>query len=43
VAQAFAQVEAYITDEGINLTDILTLITVLETAFEDPNRMAIAE
>jgi hypothetical protein len=43
VGQAFAQVKAYITDEGINLADIPALITVLEMAFRDPDHVAIAE
>jgi hypothetical protein len=28
--QAFAQVKAYITNDGLNLADILALITILE-------------
>jgi hypothetical protein len=43
VGQAFAQVEAYITNEGINLTDVLALITVLKTAFRNPDYVAVAE
>jgi hypothetical protein len=33
---------AYITDKGINLADVLALITVLGTVFEDPACMEIA-
>jgi hypothetical protein len=36
-------VEAYITDKGINLTDVPAVITVLETAFGNPNHVATAE
>jgi hypothetical protein len=43
VGQAFAQVEAYITDEGIDLADVPTLIIVLKTAFGDPDHVATAE
>jgi hypothetical protein len=43
VAHAFLQVDAYITDKGINLADVLALIMVLETAFRDPDCVAIAE
>jgi hypothetical protein len=43
VGQAFAQVEAYITDEGNNLTDVSALIIVLERAFRVLDRIAIAE
>jgi hypothetical protein len=43
VGQTFAQVETYITDEDINLTNVPALITVLETAFGNPGHMAIAE
>jgi hypothetical protein len=43
VGQAFTQVKAYITDEGNNLADIPSLITVLEMAFRDPNRMVTAK
>jgi hypothetical protein len=43
VGQAFAQVKAYITDKDINLPDVPALITVLETAFGDPNCVVTAE
>jgi hypothetical protein len=43
LGQAFAQVKAYMTDKGTNLADVPALITVLETAFEDPDRMATVE
>jgi hypothetical protein len=43
VGQAFAQVEAHITDEDINLADVPALITVLKTAFGNPDCMVIAE
>jgi hypothetical protein len=43
VGQAFTQFKANITDEGIYLTDIPTLITVLKMAFRDPDYVAIAE
>jgi hypothetical protein len=43
MGQVFTQVETNITDEGINLTDLPALITVLETAFGDPNHVATAE
>jgi hypothetical protein len=33
VSSAFTQVDAYITDEGINLADVPTLITILKTTF----------
>jgi hypothetical protein len=42
-SHAFVQVEAYITDEGINQADVPALITVLETAFRDPDDIATAE
>jgi hypothetical protein len=37
------QVKAYITDNGINLTDVPALITVLEIVFGDPDRVVTAE
>jgi hypothetical protein len=43
VGQAFMQVEAYITNEGNNLTDVPALITVLEMAFRDPDHVVTAE
>jgi hypothetical protein len=43
VGQVFTQVKAYITDKGINLADVLPLITVLEIACEDPKGMATPE
>jgi hypothetical protein len=43
VGQAFAQVKAYVTNEGINLANVLALIMVLEMAFGDPDRVMIAE
>jgi hypothetical protein len=43
VGQYFAQVEAYITDGGINLADVPALITVLETAFWDPDCLTTVE
>jgi phosphomannomutase len=43
VGQAFMQVEAYITDEGINLADVPALIMILEIAFRDPDHVATAE
>jgi hypothetical protein len=43
VAQAFAQVEANITDNNINLADVPALITVLKTVFWDPDHVATAE
>jgi hypothetical protein len=43
VGQAFAQIEAYITNEGINLKDVPALIMIVETAFEDPNHVVIVE
>jgi DNA repair ATPase RecN len=43
VGQAFAQVEAHITNEGINLTDVPALMTVLEMAFSDPDHLATVE
>jgi hypothetical protein len=43
VDQAFAQVKAYIINEDINLTDVPALVTILETAFRDPDCMATAE
>jgi coenzyme F420-reducing hydrogenase beta subunit len=43
VGHAFAQVKTYITDKGINLTDVPALITVLQTAFGDSDCVVIAE
>jgi hypothetical protein len=43
VGQAFVQAEAYITDEDINLANVLMLIIVLEMAFGDPDCVATAE
>jgi hypothetical protein len=43
VGQAFTQVETHITNEGINLTDVPALITVLEITFGDADRVARAE
>jgi hypothetical protein len=43
VGQDFARIEAYMTDKGINMVDVPALITVLETAFGDPNHVATAE
>jgi hypothetical protein len=40
---AFTQVETYILDSDVNLTDIPVLITILETAFGDPDSIAIVE
>jgi hypothetical protein len=40
---AFAQVENYITNKGINLTDISALIKVLEIAFRDRDCVAMTE
>jgi hypothetical protein len=34
---------AYITNDGINLTDVTALITGLETASRDPYHIATAE
>jgi hypothetical protein len=39
VYKAFSQIEDYITVDVINLADVLTLITILETAFGDPDRV----
>jgi hypothetical protein len=43
VGQAFTHVEAYITEEGINQTHVPALITILETAFRDPDHVVTAE
>jgi predicted transcriptional regulator len=43
LGQAFVQVEAYITNEGINLADVPALIAVLKTAFRDPDYVATVE
>jgi hypothetical protein len=43
VSQTFTHVKAYVTEEGFNLTAILALITVLETAFGNLDRVAITE
>jgi hypothetical protein len=43
VGQAFTWVKAYITDEGINLTDVLALIMVLEMGFKDLDHVATLE
>jgi hypothetical protein len=42
LGEDFVQVEAYITDEDINLADVSTLITVLEMAFWDPDCVVTA-
>jgi hypothetical protein len=43
VGQDFTQVEAYDMEEGINLTHVPALITVLKTAFGGPDGVARAE
>jgi hypothetical protein len=43
VGQAFVQVEAYITNKGINLTVVPVMITVLETEFGEPDCVTTAE
>jgi hypothetical protein len=43
VGPTCTQVEAYITDEGINLRDVPALITTLKTGFGDPDRMVTTE
>jgi hypothetical protein len=43
VGQAFPQVKAYITDDGINLTDISTSITILKTAFGDKDHITTVQ
>jgi hypothetical protein len=43
LGQALVQVEADITNEGINLADNPALITVLEMAFGDLYHVATAE
>jgi hypothetical protein len=43
VHQAFAQVETYITDEDINLADVLALLTILEMAFGVLNHIVTTE
>jgi hypothetical protein len=43
IGQAFAQVKAYITNDGMNLTDFPAMITVLETAFRDLDFMPTAK
>jgi predicted butyrate kinase (DUF1464 family) len=43
VGQDFVQVEAYITNEGITLTDVPALIKVLQIAFGDADRVVTAE
>jgi predicted transcriptional regulator len=43
VGLAFTQAKAYITNKGINLADVPALITVLETAFRNPDRVATVE
>jgi hypothetical protein len=41
--QAFVQVEAYLTKEGIKLADVQALITILEMAFRERDCHATAE
>ena len=41
--EAMDQVQAYITDDRINLANLAALITILEIAFGNPNRVAEAE
>jgi G:T/U-mismatch repair DNA glycosylase len=43
VGQAFAQVEAYIIDEGINLTEVPAIITVLKMAIRDSDGVRTVE
>jgi hypothetical protein len=43
VGQVFAQVEAYVTDDCINLGNVLTLIVILQMVFRDPEHVVIAE
>jgi hypothetical protein len=43
VGQAFTQVVGYITGKVIKLTDVTTVITVMETGFVEPDSMATAE
>jgi uncharacterized protein YpmB len=43
VGKDFAQVEAYNTNEGINLADVPTLIMVLEMAFGETDHVVTAE
>jgi hypothetical protein len=43
VGQDFAQVEVYITEEGISWAEVPASITVLEKAFGDPDHVATAE
>jgi hypothetical protein len=43
VCQVFTHVEASFTDKLINLTDVLTLITILETVFVDTDYVATVE
>jgi hypothetical protein len=43
MGQAFAQVEDYLTCEGNNLADVLTLMTILKITFRDPDHIATAE
>jgi hypothetical protein len=43
VDQAITQVEASITNESNNRTDVPALITVLEMAFRDPDYIVTAE
>jgi hypothetical protein len=43
VGQAFTQVKAYITDEGINKGDVSCWIMVLETTFGNPNCVVTGE
>ena len=40
---AFDQVHAYITNNGINLQDYENIIDLLDTAFDDPDRVGTAE
>jgi hypothetical protein len=43
MGQDFTHVRAYITDDSINLTNIQTLITILETAFGDQDHVTIVK
>ena len=37
------QVQSYVENDKVNLANLATLITILDTAFGNPNRVAEAE
>jgi hypothetical protein len=43
VGKVFTQVEVYITDDRINLSDVLILIAILEIVFGNPDYITMIE